>query len=914
MEKHELYTWLDIEAVILQKKFAGQWPIDMIGASVYQDEIEIRLKTKDAQTEVSNALSGWFKTAYIKEEAKIYLEYPYNGKERFLDVVFEEDATGEQVMPTSLKPTFADFSLYPETPLLKGPDFSKLQPPPFVWAFFSFKGGVGRTLHLLSLVKALSEQDPTKRVLIVDADLEAPGLTWWVDEQLRTPEISFLDFLGLAHYDNSDDYTEALDLTAERVRQQVLNIETRTARVEHFFLPAFRNLQQLMRMPIRPENLCWEAGKEWIIPELLWKLGKKLGVQSVVVDLRAGLSEISSPILFDPRVYRVIVTTPSGQSLEGTKKVLEQIKKNSSAVQKNTPDDESLVPTVILSMIKEDLKDLPDIDAMKNELNEYLLTDNDKPEELMGKDTIKESLFDENLLYLKNLKITLEKLGGTNLHTLMSTIANEWFLPGLAPAIEKDKNYIIDLEKLKNVAKDYEFAESGKARDFLITRNLKTIARRFELNTPVAVIMGGKGSGKTYTYLQLAHLQQWGAFTGIVEGIPGKNNGFIWPLLAPKSLGDKAKEIIADGRRDITEKNKNAAPFKSLSSREIETQIDNQKDEGRADASSWRDFWFKLMAGSLSCADDRDPLEAMQKLLAENNTRVIFQIDGLEDYFQNIGVDEVEQAAVRALCQSVVNTLREWKENRIGLLVFIRKDLVKSAIKQNFGQFESLHQGFELKWDREEALRLAAWLVHHAAGLKKYIKLDLESSRVENLSTGAIENALEGLWGLKLGKQNSREAYTANWIISALSDFKGQLQARDLVRLIHYSAENASNLAASTTAPIFKDRLLPPSAIRNSLKPCSTKKIDEIKQEMVFIGKIFDKISKIGGEKKQIPFEREALGLSPDEIDTMSKVGFVTEYEGKYYMPEIIRQGLGFTLSSPGRLKVLNLLKQAQNQ
>ncbi|HLP62779.1 MAG TPA: hypothetical protein VK186_28330 [Candidatus Deferrimicrobium sp.] len=83
---------------------------------------------------------------------------------------------------------------------------------------------------------------------------------------------------------------------------------------------------------------------------------------------------------------------------------------------------------------------------------------------------------------------------------------------------------------------------------------------------------------------------------------------------------------------------------------------------------------------------------------------------------------------------------------------------------------------------------------------------------------------------------------------------------------------------------------------------------------MEFIGKIFDKLSKIGGEKKQIPFEREALGLSPDEIDTMSKVGFVTEYEGKYYMPEIIRRGLGFTLSSPGRLKVLNLLKQAQNQ
>ena len=40
----------------------------------------------------------------------------------------------------------------------------------------------------------------------------------------------------------------------------------------------------------------------------------------------------------------------------------------------------------------------------------------------------------------------------------------------------------------------------------------------------------------------------------------------------------------------------------------------------------------------------------------------------------------------------------------------------------------------------------------------------------------------------------------------------------------------------------------------------------------------------------------------------------ISEYEGKYYMPEIIRRGLGFRLVSRGRSKVLTLLRQARNQ
>ncbi|MCU0288979.1 MAG: AAA family ATPase, partial [Acidobacteria bacterium] len=307
----KLITWFDVETVIFQKLFENQWPEGMVGVSVYPDEVQVRIKSEEDKKSISETLGKWFGPRYDMENPQIYLEFSSNENRRSLNIDFEIEPGEERVIPRNLKPNFASLSLYPkEIGLnLKGPDFSKMEGQPSLWAFYSFKGGVGRTLHLISLVKALSELESPQKILIVDADLEAPGITWWAKEQFGNLDISFIDFLALAHYDKSIDYAGALKITAESLHRQMLAFETMETKVEHFFLPAFREVDQLMRMPILPENLCWESGKEWLIPELLFKLGKTLGVDAVVVDLRAGFSELSSSFLFDPRVNRFIVTT-----------------------------------------------------------------------------------------------------------------------------------------------------------------------------------------------------------------------------------------------------------------------------------------------------------------------------------------------------------------------------------------------------------------------------------------------------------------------------------------------------------------------------------------------------------------------------------------------------------------------------
>ena len=91
-------------------------------------------------------------------------------------------------------------------------------------------------------------------------------------------------------------------------------------------------------------------------------------------------------------------------------------------------------------------------------------------------------------------------------------------------------------------------------------------------------------------------------------------------------------------------------------------------------------------------------------------------------------------------------------------------------VELNFEQFNTLYNSVELRWSRTEALRLVVWLVNQAVpGFYQ------EEVAVEVASQELIERNLTKLWGVKLGKITSNEAYSSRWILAALSDFNGQL-------------------------------------------------------------------------------------------------------------------------------------------
>ena len=202
-----------------------------------------------------------------------------------------------------------------------------------------------------------------------------------------------------------------------------------------------------------------------------------------------------------------------------------------------------------------------------------------------------------------------------------------------------------------------------------------------------------------------------------------------------------------------------------------------------------------------------------------------------------------------------------------------------------------------MNWTHDEALRLALWLVNQAV---PGIFVD-DKVLIEDATPETVREALNKLWGLKLGKKDSNEAYSYRWILAALSDFHAQLQARDIVRFL---ADATKEIGIET----YEDRIIMPREIKKAVQTCSNKKVEEIKQEMKKLTPILSKLENAGEDEKILPFEAGAFNLTVQEEALLQQEGLLKMYGGKYYIPEIIRHALKFKYGKGARPKVLALV------
>lgn len=925
MNETRLFTWLDVESVVLKARYAGKWPRGL-RYRVYSDALEVTISRAGSKEAAEAALEDWFGSRYDRSRCAVLLESE-PGRQRVLPVLFEQAEPGMVEMGRDsggdgppLRPTFNRIILYPlpddTRPIRVPPPFPDGTPP--VVAFYSYKGGVGRTTHLLALVKALSERSRSRpRLLIVDADVEAPGLTWWVRSASGPSDVSFLDLLALAQYDNSEGRTDTLRLVAQYLRQQLLWLETWGGRVAHFFLPAFRDRDQALRLALRPEHLVQVPGQEWLVADLLAGLGRELGTGAVIVDLRAGFSEAASPLLFDPRVRRVVVTSTSSQSVDGTCAVLEEITKLTPPAtgEAAAPISGVFDPVVIISLIP------PRQGEVVHEVRKKLFAAYPGPDpgetagspapdgaDVVGPTAfrIEETFFAEELLHLDSLEAAWRRLSGTGVERTMARLAGEWLPAQPEPEVaEPTATLEVSPErnrrlrrKLAETARQLVMAEHGQGEDFLRTSALEKLGSRFQLELPLAVVMGAKGAGKTFIFLQMLRHRTWGKFVEALGFRTPPASGWILPLLAPVNLQGEAERLVREYQQTLP------TPLKAgreLTRTELVDSIRRLLQDAEADETTWRRFWVGTSAEALGVDLVSDwPERELNEALKRLNAHVVVVLDGLEDVFQELPRNPAQQRALRALCQDLPSALKDLPDRRLGLVVFVRKDMARAAIPQNFSQFESVHAPYELRWSPEEALRLAVWLCRKAGvGLKLREDLSLEEAPRE-----LLEKALHPVWGYKLGSPASREAVTANWVLAALSDFGGRLQARDVVRFFRFAAERAQQL------PESDGRLLQPGAVRYAIEPCSEEKVKEAQEEIPWLEQIVkDKFARV--PDRRVPFRAGDFDLSAEEVRLLTEVGIVLEEEGEFYIPEIYRHGLGFRLEKGARPRVLALMKRA---
>lgn len=157
------------------------------------------------------------------------------------------------------------------------------------------------------------------------------------------------------------------------------------------------------------------------------------------------------------------------------------------------------------------------------------------------------------------------------------------------------------------------------------------------------------------------------------------------------------------------------------------------------------------------------------------------------------------------------NRLRELEHRHVGVIVLIRADYVQDAVRQNLAQLLQRFQPFRLSWSPESFLRLA-FMLSCQAGIYSDQPEPITTRRTELLKGG-----LERVWGKKLGRGGSKEAHSARWVYTALSDLKGNVQARDLVRFMKIAAKYESERTGQT----WSDRILAPESMRRAIPLCS---------------------------------------------------------------------------------------------
>ena len=545
----KLFTWVDVQDV-LEDYFRDEnnenW-LDNISFQCYWDGLTISYCTADSDLHPKNRITI---CAKLEEIFLARLQREGNSISIILDgnkefpVIFEE-VEKDEINKVIIKPSLSRLSFISKKERNFGQERSSVKSP-FFYAFHSFKGGVGRTLHAIGFAIQLSEK---YKVLLIDADFEAPGITWLVNN----PQISFADVLTLIHGSKNPDLI---------VKQISGNLKNDSYEKNNLYiLPAYRGLKSgnLPVLEIKPEHIYKFSKNPFILTDFLEKLANELNVDYIVIDLRAGLSELSSGWFFDPRINKVFVTTLSSQSLLGTKMMFSVLSK----FEKEHKLEESDLPYLIISQVpKEILTEMERnwtgsyLEGLIGELREqfqksfidlksYQNAEGYKDfteEEILGRVVEPLTLFSVENDNLKFLPGTWDEVIDVIVQNNLpkETLKLNKFLPEVETNQKDNLGDLISKRKLlQKKAHSLVYADQTEEKDFLPTNSIINLVEAFRSQVPIAVVVGAKGSGKTFLFKQICYSCNWAEFSRMT--LPQSNNNneaFVLPVILPQNLSD----------------------------------------------------------------------------------------------------------------------------------------------------------------------------------------------------------------------------------------------------------------------------------------------------------------------------------------------------------------------------------------
>lgn len=753
---------------------------------------------------------------------------------------------------------------------------------PFVVTFYSFKGGVGRTTALGIVAGLLAARE--RRVVMIDFDLEAPGLSlMFSPESFSSNGTNYgvLDYIHQRYLTPDKDVPPITDC----IRQ--INLTTRG---ELYLIPAGEYDEgYIHRLADLDVQLLYQRETN-PIRQLLDDIRNQLDPDIVLIDARTGFTEIGAIALFDLADLAIICFSPTDQSYAGLQWVIQAARKQRDYQGK--PDVRFL------------LTPLPAIEGLRQRwivrAEELIATYWNSPDTSAVNELHYQVYYNPAIVALTSLINDVPP----DLVEPYSPVADviDASLPETRPNIQ-----ITD--KRQDILKELTF-QAAVAQE-LNAEDIPNIFQRTNdfpkfLNDRTWLIRGAKGTGKSLLFRLFVErssnakeLAKPNVDLTNVHFIPAHGRDELRPTLLPSSaLPDFEQQVGPTGWKyfwinyallRICSDMRMFQPLPSLDPDLI--QLSTTPAPQRTDIINWL---MKRAQAPLAGSQAVDELKAVESWLRQHEQKVWLLYDELDTGF---GQDrDQRRRALEAL-------FAWWIEVGPGLQhvipkILLREDIWSDLNFENAGHFAS--RQIQLRWDEADLWRLVLrQVLLSSPTLKEFLQdqFGVDQHRLNNLEEGQLRRSLYPLWGERMGR--GKKAYTHNWVRNRITDSQRNRFPRSLILLLQKAVELEQDYPERNTSTA----ILRPKALTDALPFVSEQRVAEVRNEYPeldsYLTRLRNQNSPISSDQLGELWHETGAELN-DSVGAMIAAGILQEYTRpsendttRYAIAELYLYGLG---------------------
>jgi MinD-like ATPase involved in chromosome partitioning or flagellar assembly len=762
-------------------------------------------------------------------------------------------------------------------------------------AFYSFKGGVGRTTALTHVAAILAMRG--RKIVAVDLDLEAPGLSSALN-LVPLPQYGIVDYFYERAYlpEGMEPHISVAEIFSE--------VRLPDAPGRLFVVPAGSlNLDYVAKVDDLRATAVNEQGEDlWSI--FYREITEQLEPDIILIDSRTGINEWGAFSLLRAADKAIVFLYPNEQNRQGINLLTRALAGKLSTYFVFSP-----VPSVGeigREMVRKQWEAMQADSSYQNAEGEDEESQQDIADPIV-------------IPYLTGIAVA----DSFPVKDLLS------YYQSLANIIDEDttaislSSLLTDAGQRRRIIESLTFpaVNAANLRDERSLRDLFQRTADFDrfLEANTCLIRGRKGTGKSALYeLLLKHrdvarelankrLDNVTCFSGHggfrirptsdefqfihqqIEQVGSWEAFWRFYLLLRIYLDDNLSSLL---------KNNKDGKFKSLQAafNDISRGDGWPTERTQALIGMARDNKLNLLA--------MDALYLINEQLKKNGRIFWFLYDDLDEDFLEKG--RVREVALTGLFR-LVQASDARRLLSIRFKIFLREDIWNRLTFDNKSHFNG--RDIILQWTRVDFLRLALRQAQQSKEFKDLLDHITPIASIDQADEESLEQALQLLWGSRR-EQNLKSKYVSRWVYDRLTDSTSTTFPRSLNILL--TAAKEYELKNYRLPPAFADRLLMPKSLNEGLLKASAQRCNEIREEYPQLRSFFDSLVNVemllSEEVLQELWQKTASEILPtfkvfaDFLLSIGLIGFAKsrEKERSYRFAEIYTYGFNM---SRGRRK-----------